>query len=685
MSGISRGSRSFFEAGVRQARTTSFPPLLENLLMKTQSLFPLTGRAGVLAAAAAAGLLSVSSSSAATYTWARGVAVPAGSTAFSWNNSTLNGDATNGNNWNATPTAFPNAIGDIAVVANAAGGNNQVINLDQNITIGAIGNIGSTNGTGIKTIAAGGAFTLTFDNGASDASIAKLTTTNTNASTISAPIAIAGNGNLSLANASTNTLTLSGGITSALASGTQTLTSSAGNNIIGGAIGNGSSGGTMAVQVSAGTLTLNAANTYTGATTISGGTLILGGTAGALSASSAITNNATFTINRTNAVVQGTDFSGAGIGGSGALNATGTGLTLTLNANNGYAGTTTIGAGGNDSVVRASASGALGNGGAIQFDATGNASTARLELSGGTTLSNPTIQFSARNNTSVGIQNISGNNTLTGNLNLQSGGSTHIVQSDAGLLTLSGGIANASGTGTRTLTVTGAGNGLISGVVGNGTGTTALTKSGAGTWTLSNVSTYTGATTVSAGTLYVNGSLGNTAVSVTGGTLGGSGSIAGTVSVSGTGALAAGSSIESLTTGALTMSSGTTFVYEAADGSSTGADLVAVSGGLSLTSVTLDLASANLAAGVWQLGDKLTLISYTGTGITSGFTGFNDDTIYSYGANQWRFDYDDTFAGDNFASDATGSSFVTMTMVPEPGAALLGSFGLLALLRRRRK
>lgn len=37
------------------------------------------------------------------------------------------------------------------------------------------------------------------------------------------------------------------------------------------------------------------------------------------------------------------------------------------------------------------------------------------------------------------------------------------------------------------------------------------------------------------------------------------------------------------------------------------------------------------------------------------------------------------------ASDLTGTSFVTMTVIPEPNfAALFGSFGILALLRRRR-
>ena len=235
-------------------------------------------------------------------------------------------------------------------------------------------------------------------------------------------------------------------------------------------------------------------------------------------------------------------------------------------------------------------------------------------------------------------------------------------------------------------------NTTVAGTIGGGAQTVGLTKVGTGTLTLGGANTYTGATLVSAGTLLVNGSLANSAVSVTAGTLGGTGSISGTVAVSSTGNLSAGNSIESLATGALSMSAGSTLMFEAANNTSTGADLIAVNGTISLSGVTLSLDAATLVAlggGSWTGGDKLTLMSYLdgGSGITSGFTGYVDDTSYFFGSNEWTFNYNDTLAGSNYASDAIAAGqnrFVTLTLVPEPSAALLGGIGALGLLRRRR-
>ena len=574
-------------------------------------------------------------SQAQTFTWARGVA---GS--FSWNND-ANVGSTNGNNWGATPSgAFPNAAGVVANLGNAAGANVSTISLGQDITIGSISNIGSTNGAGARTVAPGGDFSLIFDNGSSNASIAKLS--GSSASTISAPLRIAGNGILSMSNASSTTLTLSGGIASGLVSGTQKLLHTGGTVTVSGAIANGGSGGAVEVEVSNGNLVLSAANAYTGVTTITGGTLTLSGTAGALATSSAISNSGTFAITRTNAVVQGTDFSGAALTGSGGLSATGTGLVLTLNTANNYAGTTLIGASANNSVVRATASGALGSG-AIQFDFTGNATTSRLELEGGVSLSNPSIQLTGRNNSSVAIQSISGDNTLSGDINLQAGGGTYIAQSDAGTLTLAGNIGNASGTGTRTFTAAGGGSILITGGIQNGTGTTALTKTGAGSLTLSGSNTYTGATLVSAGTLFVNGSLANTAVIVSSG-----------ASIGGTGTLG----------GSLSLDASATLTIVDMN------DPLAVAGTVTFGS---GFGIANLAGIDWDSLGMFSSHSILSTGQV-----FSESDIANFGVanavavgSMGRLAYFDN-----------GS--LAVVVIPEPSAALLGGLGLLALLRRRR-
>lgn len=78
-------------------------------------------------------------------------------------------------------------------------------------------------------------------------------------------------------------------------------------------------------------------------------------------------------------------------------------------------------------------------------------------------------------------------------------------------------------------------------------GSGAMTKQAAGRLVLTGTHTYTGATTVLAGTLLVNGTLGVTAVTVTGGTLGGNGLIKGAVTIQSAGRLSPGSSIGTLT------------------------------------------------------------------------------------------------------------------------------------------
>ncbi len=137
-----------------------------------------------------------------------------------------------------------------------------------------------------------------------------------------------------------------------------------------------------------------------------------------------------------------------------------------------------------------------------------------------------------------------------------------------------------------------------------GSGT--LEKLGAGKLVLTGTHTYTGVTTVSAGTLLVDGVSGTSAITVTGGTLGGNGLIQGPVAIQPAGRLAPGSAIGALTISNFLNLSGVTIMkLNAAAGTN---DLVR-----GLTSVTYGglLTLSNLA-GTVTASNAFKLFSATG-------------------------------------------------------------------------
>ncbi|MFI5042934.1 MAG: autotransporter-associated beta strand repeat-containing protein, partial [Acidimicrobiales bacterium] len=169
---------------------------------------------------------------------------------------------------------------------------------------------------------------------------------------------------------------------------------------------------------------------------------------------------------------------------------------------------------------------------------------------------------------------------------------------------------------TRALTVTGVGATTIGGVIATTTGT--LTKTGTGSLTLSGANTYTGATTVSTGTLRVDGSTAGGAVTVAAGaTLRGSGTIGGTVSVSGT--LIPGGSPGLLVNGAVTFVSGSTFAIEIGGTAvGTGYDQDQVASGAVTINAGVTLSLIDLSGFSPAVGQTYMILNKTAAGAIGG-------------------------------------------------------------------
>ncbi|AIJ76177.1 outer membrane autotransporter barrel domain protein [Brucella abortus] len=292
----------------------------------------------------------------------------------------------------------------------------------------------------------------------------------------------------------------------------------------------------------AGTLTLSGANSYTGATTVSAGILTLtgdntgggtttvdaraelhigtGGASGSLAGN--IVNDGALVVDRSGVI----GLSGV-ISGAGGLMKSGTG-TVTLSGVNTYTGGTTLTAGtlaaASDNNLGGASGGLTFNGGTLQVMGTSWTSTNRavsLQAGGGTF----DIEDAANNfavtqgvagaggltKSGSGTLTLSGANSYTGATTVSAG--TLVVANDntgGGTTTVDAGAVLRIGTGGTSGNLAGdiANNGAL--VVNRSdalnlanaiSGAGSLMKSGAGTLTLSGANSYTGATTVSAGTL----------------------------------------------------------------------------------------------------------------------------------------------------------------------------------------
>ncbi len=250
-----------------------------------------------------------------------------------------------------------------------------------------------------------------------------------------------------------------------------------------------------ALRKSSGTnsnLTLASVEGISVGATITGGALTAGTTITAinpltrevtLSTTFAAANNSTYNV--------GVLFTVPGVVNSNSVTKAGTG-TWVLSGNNTYTGPTSVSQGVLN-IQHANALGATNTGTLVT-------SGAALQIQGSITVGNEALTLNGTGiSTNGALRNISGDNIYGGLLTL---GSLSRIQNDAGSLTLSNtGTITGPGFG---LTVGGAGNTTINSIIGNTTGV--LLKQGSGTLTLGNANTYTGATTVSDGTLALGAS-----------------------------------------------------------------------------------------------------------------------------------------------------------------------------------
>jgi autotransporter-associated beta strand protein len=270
------------------------------------------------------------------------------------------------------------------------------------------------------------------------------------------------------------------------------------------------------------------------------------------------------------------------------LNVAAPGGAVALTGSNSYRNGTTVSAGtllvgGNSALGTTTSTVTVG----------GGTSSAALETSGPYTIASP-----------VSVAAISGGGTAT------LGGTTGDSSAFSGAIALS-----------NPVTFTSASGGSVT-YSNSLSGTTALTVSGAGTTTLSGTSlSFTGPTTLSAGTLLVNGSIANSAVTESGGTLGGTGTI-GSLTANG-GTVSPGSpasSVGLLQGSAANFAGGGTLSLQVSALSSAGVDFDELnlgSGALTLggsSTLTLDL------SGLDAVGTAHGLVRY-GTGALTGAFG----------------------------------------------------------------
>jgi fibronectin-binding autotransporter adhesin len=371
------------------------------------------------------------------------------------------------------------------------------------------------------------------------------------ASTGGAVIDASGTGALIFAGAFTNT---------GSSNKTLTLNGTAISNEIQSVLTNGSSGGVLSVtKGDTGSWILSGLNTFTGAASINRASLSInsiadGGAASALGAGTTLNlgngaQGGTLIYTGTTASTNRSIILASTSTGGGTITSNGSGaLVFTGSFSNTGSGAKTFTLGGSNTGANEFQAALVDNGGgALSFVKTGSGAwtlSGTSTFTGAFSVNQGTLTISSLANsgansaagagatinlgsgtTAAGILIYTGPGDATNravNLAATTTGAATINSSGSGALIFSGVFSN-SGTGTKTFTLAGSSsdNNEIQSVIADGSGTLALTKADAGTWVLSAENTYSGVTTLNAGTLVLNSSsaIGTGTLTITGGTL----------------------------------------------------------------------------------------------------------------------------------------------------------------------